>query len=457
MNPRLAALHSYPFQKLRELFAGVTPPPELSAINLSIGEPRHATPQFIKDALIDGLDGLANYPITQGSDALRSAIANWANRRYGVELDPATQVLPVNGSREALFAFAQASVDSSRHGKRVIISPNPFYQIYEGAALLAGARPFFLNTVADNDFRMDFSRVPEDLWPQVNMVYVCSPGNPTGKVWTLVEWQELFDLSEQHGFVIAADECYSEIYFPHPNPDETPNHSTKPASGQVADYLPSSASLSPTLSRLREREQTLSPNPLMGANVQPKPIDEGQPPLGALTAAQQLGRDFSRLVIFNSLSKRSNVPGLRSGMVAGDADILKQFLLYRTYHGSAMSPAVQAASVAAWQDEAYVVENRRQYAEKFAAVMPLLKDHLVFDAPDAAFYLWAKVPGGDDASFARDLYRTQHVTVLPGSFLARDAAGINPGRGYVRIALVDHLDACVDAAQRIVTSVQSHS
>ena len=417
MNPRLATLHPYPFQKLRELFAGVTPPSELTAINLSIGEPRHATPQFIKDALINGLDGLANYPITQGSEALRSAIANWANRRYGVELDPATQVLPVNGSREALFAFAQASVDSSRHGRRVIISPNPFYQIYEGAALLAGARPFFLNTVADNVFRMDFSRVPEDVWPQVNLVYVCSPGNPTGKVWSLAEWKELFDLSEQHGFVIASDECYSEIYFPHPNP-------------------------------LPEGE---------GANVKPKPIDEGTPPLGALTAAQQLGRDFSRLVIFNSLSKRSNVPGLRSGMVAGDVEILKQFLLYRTYHGSAMSPAVQAASIAAWQDEAHVVENRRQYAAKFAAVMPLLKDHLVFDAPDAAFYLWAKVPGGEDAAFARDLYRDQHVTVLPGSFLARDAAGINPGRGYVRIALVDHLDACVEAARRIVTAVQSHS
>lgn len=417
MNPRLAALHPYPFQKLRELFAGLTPPSDLAAINLSIGEPRHATPQFIKDALINGLGGLANYPITQGSDALRSAIASWANRRYGVELDPATQVLPVNGSREALFAFAQTSVDSSRHGQRVIISPNPFYQIYEGAALLAGARPFFLNTVADNDFRMDFSRVPEDLWPQVNMVYVCSPGNPTGKVWTLDAWEELFDLSEQYGFVIASDECYSEIYFPHPNP-------------------------------LPEGEW---------ANVKPKPIDEGTPPLGALTAAQQLGRDFSRLVIFNSLSKRSNVPGLRSGMVAGDAEILKQFLLYRTYHGSAMSPAVQAASVAAWQDEAHVVENRRQYAAKFAAVMPLLKDHLIFDAPDAAFYLWAKVPGGDDAAFARELYRNQHVTVLPGSFLAREASGINPGRSYVRIALVDHLDACVEAAHRIVIAVQSLS
>ena len=396
MNPRLAALHPYPFQKLRELFAGVTPPPAYTAINLSIGEPRHPTPRFIKDALIGSLDGLANYPITQGSDALRISIANWTSRRYGVELDPATQVLPVNGTREALFAFAQASVDSSRHGRRVIISPNPFYQIYEGAALLAGARPFFLNTVADSQFRMDFARVPEDLWEQVNLVYVCSPGNPTGKVMTLADWKELFDLSEQHGFVIAADECYSEIYF-----------------------------------------------------------QEGLAPLGALTAARQLGRDFSRLVIFNSLSKRSNVPGLRSGMVAGDADILKQFLLYRTYHGSAMSPAVQAASVAAWDDEAHVVDNRRLYAEKFAAVMPVLKNHLGFEVPDAAFYLWAQVPGGDDERFARELFRTRHVTVLPGRYLARDAAGSNPGRGYVRIAWVDKLDASIDAAHRIADLVCS--
>jgi N-succinyldiaminopimelate aminotransferase len=390
MNPRLQQLHPYPFQKLRELFAGVTPNPALAPVNLSIGEPKHPTPQFIKDALVGGLDGLANYPITQGSEALRGAIAAWAQRRYGVALDPATEVLPVNGSREALFAFAQASVDSSRHGRRVVISPNPFYQIYEGAALLAGARPFFLNTLPENGFRMDWSRVPEDLWEQVNLFYVCSPGNPTGKVMSLDDWRELFDLSDRHGFVIAADECYSEIYF-----------------------------------------------------------HENQPPLGALTAAQQLGRGLDKLIVFNSLSKRSNVPGLRSGMVAGDAALMKDFLLYRTYHGSAMSPAVQAASVAAWNDEAHVADNRRQYAAKFAAVMPMLNDVLQFDAPDAAFYLWAKVPGGDDTAFARDLYATQHVTVLPGSFLARDAAGVNPGKGFVRIALVDRLDACVEAAQRI--------
>ncbi|HQT00801.1 MAG: succinyldiaminopimelate transaminase [Hydrogenophilales bacterium 16-64-46] len=395
MNPRLDLLHPYPFQKLRELFAGIVPNPALQPINLSIGEPKHPTPQFIKDALVAGLGGLANYPVTQGSDALRQAMADWADRRYGVKLDPAAEVLPVNGSREALFAFAQASVDSSRHGRRVVISPNPFYQIYEGAALLAGARPFFLNTTPDNGFRMDWSRVPEDLWEQVNLVYVCSPGNPTGKVMTLADWREIFALSDQHGFVVCADECYSEIYF-----------------------------------------------------------TEGEPPLGALTASQQLGRGFRNLVVFNSLSKRSNVPGLRSGLVAGDAELMKKFLLYRTYHGSAMSPAVQAASVAAWNDEAHVIENRRQYAAKFAAVMPILKPVLEFDAPDAAFYLWAKVPGGDDAAFARGLYEQRHVTVLPGSFLARDAAGANPGKGFVRIALVDGEAACIEAAQRIVDYLQ---
>ncbi len=391
MNPRLDQLQPYPFQRLRELFAGITPDPSLKPINLSIGEPKHPTPQFIKDALVQGLDGLANYPVTQGSDALRGAIAAWAGRRYGVTLDPATEVLPVNGSREALFAFAQASVDSSRHGRRVVLSPNPFYQIYEGAALLAGARPFFLNTTPENGFRMDWSRVPEDLWEQVNLVYVCSPGNPTGKVMTLEDWRELFALSDEHGFVVCADECYSEIYF-----------------------------------------------------------KEGEPPLGALTASHQLGRSFRNLIVFNSLSKRSNVPGLRSGFVAGDADVMKKFLLYRTYHGSAMGPAVQAASAAAWNDETHVVENRRQYAAKFAAVMPILKPVLEFQAPDAAFYLWAKVPGGDDAAFARGLYERKHVTVLPGSFLARDAANLNPGKGFVRIALVDGEAQCIEAAQRIV-------
>ncbi|KAF0102552.1 MAG: N-succinyldiaminopimelate aminotransferase [bacterium] len=389
MNPRLNQLQPYPFQKLRELFAGVTPDPALAAINLSIGEPKHATPAFIREALTANLQGLASYPATQGSDDLRATIADWCRMRYGAELDPATQILPVNGSREALFAFAQAVIDPGKHVKRVV-SPNPFYQIYEGAALLAGAKPYFLNTLPDNGFHMDLGAVPEDLWADTHLLYVCSPGNPTGKVMALDEWQTVFELADRHGFAIAADECYSEIYF-----------------------------------------------------------DEDAPPLGALTAAKQLGRGLERLVVFNSLSKRSNVPGLRSGFVAGDAELIRQFLLYRTYHGSAMNPAVQAASAAAWRDETHVRENRRQYREKFAAVMPVLSGVLDFTAPDAAFYLWAKVPGGDDAHYARELYRQQHVTVLPGSFLAREARGVNPGRGFIRIALVDALEPTLQAARRI--------
>ncbi len=393
MNPRLNQLQPYPFQKLRELFAGVTPSAAFSAINLSIGEPRHATPRFIKDALTDNLGGLSNYPVTQGSEALREAIADWCQMRYGVELDPATQILPVNGSREALFAFAQAIIDPSRHVKRVL-SPNPFYQIYEGAALLAGAKPYFLNTLQENGYRCDFAALPEDLWETVQLAYVCSPGNPTGKVMNLDDWREIFELADRHGFVIASDECYSEIYF-----------------------------------------------------------HEGQAPLGALTAARQLGRGQERLVVFNSLSKRSNVPGLRSGFVAGDAEAIRQFLLYRTYHGSAMNPAIQAASAAAWADEAHVIENRRMYREKFDAVIPILRGVLEFDAPDAAFYLWARTPDGDDTAFARDLYRDKHVTVLPGSYLARDAKGVNPGQGFIRIALVDGQEQCVEAARRIVDFV----
>jgi N-succinyldiaminopimelate aminotransferase len=399
MNPRLNQLQPYPFQKLRELFAGVTPNPAFSAINLSIGEPKHATPRFIKDALTDNLQGLSNYPVTQGSEALREAIADWCLQRYDVDLDPATQILPVNGSREALFSFAQAIIDPSKHVKRVL-SPNPFYQIYEGAALLAGAKPYFLNTLPETGYQMDLAAIPEDLWESVQLFYVCSPGNPTGKVLNLDNWREIFELADRYDFIIASDECYSEIYF-----------------------------------------------------------HEGQPPLGALTAAKQLGRGQERLVIFNSLSKRSNVPGLRSGFVAGDSEAIKQFLLYRTYHGSAMNPAVQAASAAAWQDEGHVQENRRMYREKFATIMPMLHGVLEFEAPDAAFYLWAKVPGAEvansDAAFARVLYLEKHVTVLPGSYLAREAKGVNPGQGFIRIALVDGLEPCIEAARRIVDFCRS--
>jgi N-succinyldiaminopimelate aminotransferase len=391
VNPRLDSLQPYPFQKLRALFEGVTPA-DKAPINLSIGEPKHATPALIRDALVNALGGLSNYPLTAGSDALRAAIKAWCERRYGIALDPATQVLPVNGSREALFAFVQAAVNPKKHVKRVV-SPNPFYQIYEGAALLAGATPYFLNTLSEDEFRLPLAAVPDDIWTDTQVMFVCSPGNPTGKVLSLDDWRAIFALADQHGFIVASDECYSEIYF-------------------------------------------------------------DQPPLGALTAAQQLGRSLERLIVFNSLSKRSSVPGLRSGFVAGDAALIKAFLLYRTYHGCAMSPPTQAASLAAWNDEAHVAENRRLYREKFAAVMPMLADVLQFTPPDAAFYLWAQVPGGDDAAFVRELYRHENVTALPGSYLARTAGGVNPGAGFIRLALVEPLDACVEAAQRIRHFIQ---
>jgi len=393
MNPHLDKLQSYPFEKLRVLFAGNTPPAARKEIKLHIGEPQHPTPAFIKEALTANLAGLANYPTTNGSDDLRRAIANWIGQRYGIPaLDSTHQVLPVNGSREALFSFAQTII-APKHGKPVVISPNPFYQIYEGAALLAGARPFFLNNLPANDFRMDWAGVPEEIWQDCQLVYVCSPGNPTGKVMALDEWQLLFDLSDRYGFVIAADECYSEIYF-----------------------------------------------------------DEAKPPLGGLEAARKLGRDdYKNLVMFSSLSKRSNVPGLRSGFVAGDAAILERFWLYRTYHGCAMSPPVQAASAAAWRDEAHVLENRRLYAAKFAQVTPIVAKHLTTALPDAGFYLWANTSptGLSDTEFTRRLHHQYNVSVLPGSYLARDAGGINPGRDFIRIALVAGVEECLEAAHRI--------
>jgi N-succinyldiaminopimelate aminotransferase len=393
MNPNLDKLQSYPFEKLRDLFAADVPPAGLKEIKLHIGEPQHPTPAFIREALTANLAGLANYPTTNGSDDLRRAIADWIARRYGIPApDATTQVLPVNGSREALFAFAQTVV-APKHKQPVVVSPNPFYQIYEGTALLAGARPFFLNNLPGNDFRMDWAGVPEEVWPDCQLVFVCSPGNPTGKVMPLADWKTLFELSDRFGFVIAADECYSEIYF-----------------------------------------------------------DAGNPPLGGLEAARKLGRDdYRNLVMFSSLSKRSNVPGMRSGFVAGDADILKKFWLYRTYHGCAMSPPVQAASAAAWRDEAHVEENRRLYAEKFAQVTPIVARHLKTALPDAGFYLWADVSptGLTDTEFTRRLRAQYNVSVLPGSYLARDAAGANPGRDFVRIALVAGVEECLEAARRI--------
>jgi N-succinyldiaminopimelate aminotransferase len=391
LNPLLARLQPYPFERLRALFAGIRPDPALRPINLSIGEPKHPTPPFIQEALSAGAKGLANYPTTAGAPLLREAIAGWLARRHALRaLDPATEVLPVLGSREALFSFAQTVVDASRTRATVVV-PNPFYQIYEGAALLAGAMAYCVNSVAAHGFAPQWKDVPEEVWERTQLLYVCSPDNPTGRVASPSEWQTLFELSDRHGFVIAADECYSEIYF-----------------------------------------------------------DEARPPLGSLAAAQALGRDgYPRLLSFGSLSKRSNVPGMRSGYVAGDAELIKSFLLYRTYHGSAMSPAVAAASIAAWNDEAHVRANRAKYAAKFSLLVPRVASIFPTARPDAAFYLWANV-GDDDAAFARRLYAEEAVMVLPGSFLGREASGINPGRGYVRIALVAEIDECVEAVDRIV-------
>ncbi len=388
MNPDLQKLQPYPFQKLAALFREVQPNPDYRAISLSIGEPKHATPQFIRDALTNNLDGLANYPTTAGSDALRSAIANWLAARYGIPPPNAkTQVLPVNGSREALFAFAQAVIDRTKNNPAVVC-PNPFYQIYEGAAFLAGATPSFLNTLPEDNFALNFAQLPAEVWQRTQLIYVCSPGNPTGCVMPLAEWKTLFEMSDRHGFVIASDECYSEIYF-------------------------------------------------------------SEKPLGALQAAHRLGRnDYKNLVMFSSLSKRSNVPGMRSGFVAGDAKAIEKFALYRTYHGSAMSPAVQAASIAAWNDEAHVAENRRLYAEKFARVVEILKPVLPVTMPNAGFYLWIRTPIADTA-FAQGLYRDYNVAVLPGSYLARSANGVNPGENFVRLALVANLSETLEAARRI--------
>ena len=425
MNPDLNRLQPYPFQKLAALFREVIPNQDYRPISLSIGEPKHATPQFIKDALTANLDGLANYPTTAGSDALRNAIANWLAKRYGIPLpDAKTQVLPVNGSREALFAFAQTIIDRSKNDP-VVICPNPFYQIYEGAALLAGATPHFLNTLPQDNYALNFAQLPEEVWRRTQLIYVCSPGNPTGHVMPLEEWQMLFEMSDRYGFVIASDECYSEIHF-----GDAPSEggTGAPRSGDVTPEMDAATA-------------TLE----FGATL----LSRGRKPLGALQAAQQLGRsDYRNLVVFSSLSKRSNVPGMRSGFVAGDAEMIAKFALYRTYHGSAMNPAIQAASIAAWNDEAHVAENRRLYMEKFTRVLEILKPVLPVALPDAGFYLWIRTPVADTA-FAQALYRDYNVTVLPGSYLARTAQVVNPGENFVRLALVANMEETVEGARRI--------
>jgi N-succinyldiaminopimelate aminotransferase len=388
--PGFGLLQPYPFQKFSKILATVTPNADYRQIRLSIGEPQHPTPTLIKDALASSLDSLARYPATSGTPELRETISQWLVRRYGVTaVDPARQVLPVNGTREALFALAQTVIDRSKP-RATVVMPNPFYQIYEGAALLAGASPAFINLTPESGFAFDTAALAEQVWQRTQLVYVCTPGNPTGHVMPLSEWEQLFQLSDRYDLVIASDECYSEIY-----------------------------------------------------------SDDAAPPLGGLQAAHALGRsNFRNLVLFSSLSKRSNAPGMRSGFVAGDADILEKFLLYRTYHGSAMSPAIQFASIAAWSDEAHVAENRRLYRQKFETVVPLLASATRVEMPEAGFYLWLKTPI-DDVEFAKRLYQQYNVVVLPGSLLAREAHGVNPGRNRVRIALVATPEECLEAAQRM--------
>jgi len=390
MNPRLGLLQPYPFERLRALLAGAAPPAGLRPISLGLGEPQHPTPALVKEALAANLAGLARYPVTLGLPELRTAVSEWLARRHGIPApETSSQVIPVNGSREGIFSIAQAVLDPGEKEALVAI-PNPFYQVYEGSTLLAGAKPYFINALAANNLRPDWDAVPQSAWARVRMMYVCSPSNPHGRVMTLGDWTRVFDLSERHGFIVVSDECYSEIYF-----------------------------------------------------------DEARAPLGALAAARKLGRDsYPRLVVLGSLSKRSSAPGLRSGYAAGDAAVLERYLAYRTYHGAAMSNAVQMASIAAWKDEAHVIENRRLYREKFAAFFERVNPVLPLAMPEAAFYFWAQV-GPDDVAFARDLFAETHITVLPGSYIAREANGVNPGRGYVRMALVSTVEDAVEAAERV--------
>ena len=389
MNPHLSQLQPYPFARLREAMQGIHPPEGVAPVPLQIGEPKHPAPAVITDALTAALPRLDAYPQTAGLPELRQACAGFLQRRYGLTLDPDSEILPVLGSREALFSFVQAALGGNGQEKPVVVCPNPFYQIYEGAALLAGAETAFANCRAPH-FKPDWGSIPEAVWQRVKLVFVCSPHNPCGSVLQKADWAELFELQSRYGFIIAADECYSEIYF------------------------------------------------------------EGEPPIGCLQAAAELGRGFGKLVMFTSLSKRSNVPSLRSGFVAGDAALLKDFLLYRTYHGSAMGIPVQMASIAAWNDETHVLENRRLYQEKFARVLPILAQGFEVTRPDASFYIWLQAPDGDDLALARTLWREAAIQVLPGRFLARDTAQGNPGAGYVRIALVAPVADCVAAAEKIV-------
>jgi len=399
MNSRLEQLQPYPFHKLAQLIQGTSPAPGKNAIKLSVGEPRHAAPAMVLEALAAELHSLSNYPTTRGLAALRAAIAAWATRRFGLDklpLDPERHVLPACGTREALFSVAQAVVDRAGHARPIVMMPNPFYQIYEGAALLAGAEPYYLNTLPASGYRMEFERVPAPIWARTQLVYVCSPGNPTGAVMSHADYAKLIELSQRHDFIIASDECYSEIYF-----------------------------------------------------------DETRPPTGLLQVANDLGvEDYRHCLVFHSLSKRSNLPGLRSGFIAGDGAVLEQFLQFRTYHGCTLPGPTQAASAVAWGDEAHVAANRAHYRAKFEAVLEILAPVMDVQKPEAGFYLWARTPP-DDEGFTRGLYAQQNVLVLPGSYLSRAADGADPGRGRVRMALVAPLAECVDAARRIRQYIES--
>jgi N-succinyldiaminopimelate aminotransferase len=400
MNSKLAQLHDYPFQKLAQLLKGIDPDPARSPIALSVGEPKHASPEFVLDAFRDNLDGLSVYPTTRGLPVLREAIAAWLQRRFHLSTTPdsETQVLPVSGTREALFSITQAVVNVSADARPVVIMPNPFYQIYEGAALLAGAEPYYLNTTAENDFIPDLDSVPEDVWQRTQLMFYCSPGNPTGKVFDAGVIKTMMDYALKHNFVLAADECYSEIYF-----------------------------------------------------------DEQHPPTGLLEVAQQHGNsDYRNCLVFHSLSKRSNLPGLRSGFVAGDAAILKDYFQYRTYHGATLSNTAQLASVAAWEDEQHVLQNRQLYKQKFDEVIGILSPVLPVSQPDASFYLWPEVPWGDE-TYARELFEEQNIKVLPGSYLSRQTNGINPGANRIRMALVATPQECAEAAQRIRSYIEKRT
>ena len=394
MNPHLKNLHPYPFEKLAQLKNGITPPADKSPIVLSIGEPAHATPQFIKDVLVENLHSISNYPTTKGISKLREAIAVWLGKRFACEVNPETQVLPVNGTREALFSFAQCVIDAAKNP--IVVMPNPFYQIYEGAALLAGAEPYFLNATAETNYLPDFATVPAEIWQRCQLLYICSPANPSGTVMNAADFETVLTLAEKYDFVIASDECYSELY-----------------------------------------------------------DDEANPPVGLLEVAAKMGnRGFKRCVVFHSLSKRSNCAGLRSGFVAGDAEILKNYFAYRTYHGCAMSLPTQYASIAAWQDETHVVENRRLYREKFAVFVDILSEVCDIQKPPASFYIWFKT-SISDTDFTQQLFAQENVTVLPGSFLSREFADVNPAANHVRIALVAPLVECIDAANRIKNFIEN--